>query len=127
MAKKKLFKSKGNFTIKRLHQSGSYGNIYERDYTTIVKSLSNPGGQIPYGNTPTFKLTIRNGVKNVGEWAFAYCNMSDLVLPNGLDILLRPFLSAPTDCEDTISLFFSIEIVTSVASSLRRKMKFLPS
>lgn len=58
MAKKKLFKSKSNFSIRRLHQSGNYGNIYERDYTTIVNSLDNPGGQIPIFNSPTFKLTI---------------------------------------------------------------------
>lgn len=73
MAKKKFFKSKSNFTIRRLHQSGSYGNIYERDYTTITKSLSNPGGQTPYGNTPTFKLTIRTDNNrrkkyNYGNW-----------------------------------------------------------
>ena len=81
MAKKKLFKSKTNFTIRRLHQSGNYGNIYERDYTTIVKSLSNPGGQIPYGSTPTFKLTIRNGVNdrkkyNYGNWIINPTNCS---------------------------------------------------
>ena len=47
MAKKKLFKSKSNFTLKRLHQSGSYGNIYERDYTTIANTGAAPKGQIP--------------------------------------------------------------------------------
>lgn len=61
MAKKKLIKSKSNFTIKRLHQNGSYGNIYERDYTTITPSLSIPIGQIPVYNSPSFKLSVRGG------------------------------------------------------------------
>ena len=74
MAKKKLFKSKTNFTLRRLHQSGSYGNIYERDYTTIVNSLENPGGQIPIYNSPSFKLTVRAGLNkqkkySMGRWA----------------------------------------------------------
>jgi hypothetical protein len=54
MAKKKLLKSKGNFTLKRLHQSGGYGNIYERDYTTISPSPSLTMGQIPIYNSPSF-------------------------------------------------------------------------
>lgn len=73
MAKKKLYKSKSNFTLRRLHQSGSYGNIYERDYTTIVNSLENPGGQIPIYNSPSFKLTVRAGLNkqkkySMGRW-----------------------------------------------------------
>ena len=73
MAKKKLFKSKTNFTLKRLHQSGSYGNIYERDYTTIANSGASPEGQIPIYNSPSFKLSVRagfNGQKkyNTGKW-----------------------------------------------------------
>lgn len=74
MAKKKLFKSKSNFTLKRLHQSGSYGNIYERDYTTIANTGASPEGQIPIYNSPSFKLSVRagyNGQKKYkyGEWA----------------------------------------------------------
>lgn len=73
MAKKKLFKSKSNFSLKRLHQSGNYGNIYERDYTTIVNSLENIGGQIPIFNSPTFKLSVGSGINrqkkyNYGNW-----------------------------------------------------------
>lgn len=70
---KKLYKSKSNFTLKRLHQSGSYGNIYERDYTTIVPSISTPGGQIPIYGSPSFKLTTSNVLNkqkkyNYGNW-----------------------------------------------------------
>lgn len=73
MAKKKLFKSKTNFTLKRLHQSGSYGSIYERDYTTIANTGTVPEGQIPIYNSPSFKLSVRagyNGQKkyNYGGW-----------------------------------------------------------
>lgn len=73
MSKKNLFKSKTNFTLKHLHQSGNYGNIYERDYTTIVNSLENPGGQIPIYNSPTFKLSVSAGLNgqkkyNYGNW-----------------------------------------------------------
>lgn len=73
MAKKKLFKAKTNFTLKRMHQSGSYGNIYERDYTTIANTSAIPEGQIPIYNSPSFKLSVRagyNGQKkyNYGEW-----------------------------------------------------------
>lgn len=73
MAKKKLYKSKTNFTLKRLHQSGSYGHIYERDYTTIPSTTVLPEGQIPTYNSPSFGLTVRagyNGQKkyNYGEW-----------------------------------------------------------
>ena len=73
MAKKKLFKSKTNFTLKRLHQSGSYGNIYERDYVTIANIGATPEGQIPIYNSPSFKLSVRagyNGQKkyNHGAW-----------------------------------------------------------
>ena len=70
---KKLYKSKSNFTLKRLHQSGSYGNIYERDYTTIVPSISTPGGQIPIYGSPSFKLSTSNVLNrqkkyNYGDW-----------------------------------------------------------
>lgn len=73
MAKKKLYKSKSNFTLRRLHQSGSYGNIYERDYTTIVNSFDSPEGQIPVYNSPSFKLTVRGGMNGqkkykMGNW-----------------------------------------------------------
>jgi hypothetical protein len=75
MAKKKLYKSKSNFTLRRLHQSGSYGNIYERDYLTIVNSLENPGGQIPIYNSPSFKLTVHGGLNfqkkyKLGNWCY---------------------------------------------------------
>ena len=70
---KKLYKSKSNFTLKRLHQSGGYGNIYERDYTTIVPSISTPGGQIPIYGSPSFKLSTSNVLNrqkkyNYGDW-----------------------------------------------------------
>ena len=73
MAKKKLFKAKTNFTLKRMHQSGSYGNIYERDYTTIANTSAVPEGQIPIYSSPSFKLSVRagyNGQKkyNYGNW-----------------------------------------------------------
>lgn len=61
MSKKKLFKSKSNFTLKRLHQGGNYGSIYERDYTTIANISASPEGQIPLYGTPTFKLSVRGG------------------------------------------------------------------
>ena len=69
----KLHKSKTNFTLKRLHQSGNYGNIYERDYTTIVPSIGIPEGQIPIYGSPTFKLSTtlvnKNQKKyNYGDW-----------------------------------------------------------
>lgn len=69
---KKLFKSKTNFTLRRLHQSGNYGNIYERDYTTIVNSLDNPLGQIPVYNSPSFKLSVRAGFN--GKKRYFYGN-----------------------------------------------------
>lgn len=72
MAKKKLIKSQGNFTLKRLHQSGNYGNIFERDYTTIsnVSSISN--GQLEVGKSPTFKLSI--GVNSSYPKKYKYGN-----------------------------------------------------
>lgn len=72
MAKKKLFKSKTNFTLRRLHQSGSYGNIYERDYTTVVNSFSHPEGQIPIYNSPSFKMSISAGFN--GQKKYKYGN-----------------------------------------------------
>ena len=71
MAKKKLFKSKGNFTIKRLHQSGSYGNIYERDYTTIANTSVIPSGQIPIYSSPSFKLSIRGNTNNQKKYRYS--------------------------------------------------------
>lgn len=73
MAQKKLHKSKTNFTLKRLHQSGNFGNIYERDYTTITGTWASPEGQIPVYGSPTFKMSVRagfNGKKkyNYGSW-----------------------------------------------------------
>ena len=72
MAKKKLYKSKTNFTLKRMHQSGSYGKIFERDYSTISKTTS-PEGQIPIYSSPTFKMTVNGGYNGqkkyrYGEW-----------------------------------------------------------
>ena len=71
MAKKKLFKSKGNFTIKRLHQSGSYGNIYERDYTTITNTSAIPSGQIPIYASPSFKLSIRGNINKQKKYRYS--------------------------------------------------------
>lgn len=71
MANKKLFKSKGNFTIKRLHQSGSYGSIYERDYTTIANSSAIPSGQIPIYNSPSFKLSIRGNINKQKKYRYS--------------------------------------------------------
>lgn len=73
MAKKKLFKSKTNFTLKRLHQGGSYGNIYERDYTTITNFPSQKDGQLIVYNGPSFKLTVTPGLNGqkkhkYGNW-----------------------------------------------------------
>ena len=73
MSKKKLFKSKTNFTLKRLHQSGNYGNIYERDYTTISNTGAAPEGQIPTYSTPSFKMSTRSGLNvqkkySYGSW-----------------------------------------------------------
>ena len=70
---KKLHKSKSNFTLKRLHQSGNYGNIYERDYLTITKGSTSPEGLISVYNPISFKYYISigyNGTKiyNYGEW-----------------------------------------------------------
>lgn len=70
---KGLHKSKSNFTLKRLHQSGNYGNIYERDILTIVGGGFAPEGQIPINTTPSFKLSVRAGyngrkIHNYGEW-----------------------------------------------------------
>jgi hypothetical protein len=71
MAKKTLFKSKTNFTLKRLHQSGSYGNIYERDYTTVFKSPSD-SSQISVYTSPSFKLTVSAGLN--GKKKYKYGN-----------------------------------------------------
>lgn len=72
MAKKKLYKSKTNFTLKRLHQSGNYGKIFERDYTTISNTGASPSGQIPIYNSPSFKFTI--GVGYNGQKLYKYGN-----------------------------------------------------
>jgi hypothetical protein len=73
MAKKNLYKSKTNFTLRRLHQSGDYGSIYERDYTTVHKFPSNDGDQISVYAGPSFKLTVRGGLNRqkyykYGNW-----------------------------------------------------------
>lgn len=79
---KKLYKSKTNYTLKRLHQSGSYGNIYERDILTISNAGSSPLGQVPIYQSPTFKFTIRAGfngkkIYNYGDWLTNdYCSTS---------------------------------------------------
>lgn len=70
---KKLHKGKSNFTLKRLHQSGNYGNIYERDYVTILNGGTSPEGLIPIYNTIGYKLYTGvgfNGTKiyNFGDW-----------------------------------------------------------
>ena len=71
--KKKLYKSNANFTLKRIHQNGNYGTIYERDYLTISNTNIIPEGQIPIYSSPTFKLSVRagfNGQKKYkyGDW-----------------------------------------------------------
>lgn len=110
MAKKQLHKSKGNFTIKRLHQSGGYGNIYERDYTTIIPSFTPPKGQLQIHNGPSFKLTVGNNV-NVqkkyrhNDWISNTCNDTNawnlgcIPVPNSKDseIVLKPSKSQITD------------------------------
>ena len=73
MAKKNLYKSKANFTLRRLHQSGDYGTIYERDYTTVHQFPSNDGDQISVYTGPSFKLTVRGGINRqkyykYGNW-----------------------------------------------------------
>lgn len=73
MAKKKLYKSKSNFTLKRLHQSGSYGKIFERDYTTIPDTTSYSDSQITTYSSPTFKLSVGKNYNTqkkykYGEW-----------------------------------------------------------
>ena len=72
MSKKKLIKSKSNFTLKRMHQSGSYGTIYERDYLTIANTGAAPEGQIPIYNSPSFKLSVRKGLN--GQKKYKYSN-----------------------------------------------------
>ena len=73
MGNRKLYKSKASFTLKRLHQSGSYGTIYERDYTTIPSTTVLPEEQISTYSSPTFKLSVRGGYNgqkkyNYGKW-----------------------------------------------------------
>lgn len=110
MSKKKLFKSKSNFTLKRLHQGGNYGNIYERDYTTIANISASPEGQIPLYGTPTFKLSVRggyNGQKKYksGEWSNNPTDdknlwmLDNLPVPNNVDskIIVKPSTSNLTD------------------------------
>ena len=70
MAKKKLFKTKANFTLRRLHQSGSYGTIYERDYTTVAKFPSNTGDQISLYTGPHFKLTVNGGLNGKKKYQY---------------------------------------------------------
>lgn len=110
MSKKKLFKSKSNFTLKRLHQGGNYGNIYERDYTTIANISASPEGQIPLYGTPTFKLSVRggyNGQKKYksGEWSNNPTDdknlwmLDNLPVSNNVDskIIVKPSTSNLTD------------------------------
>lgn len=114
MAKKKLYKSKSSFTLKRLHQSGSYGNIYERDYTTIYNGGSVPSGQIPVYGSPSFKLSVRAGLNsqkkyNYGEWVVNTCDsektgninwtLDCMPAPNKNDskIILKPHTRKLTD------------------------------
>ena len=114
MAKKKLFKSKGNFTIKRLHQSGNYGKIFERDYTTVSNTYSNSSGQIPIYTSPSFKLTVRGGINEQKKYHSSNwinnpqsCNPSNsniwtlacMPTPNNDDskIVLKPNKSQLTD------------------------------
>lgn len=79
---KKLNKSKSNFTLRRLHQSGNYGNIYERDILTISGGGFSPEEQIPIYNSPTFKLSVRAGyngrkIYNHSDWLINdYCSSS---------------------------------------------------
>lgn len=110
MSKKKLFKSKSNFTLKRLHQGGNYGNIYERDYTTIANISASPEGQIPLYGTPTFKLSVRggyNGQKKYksGEWSNNPTDdknlwmLDNMPVSNNVDskIIVKPSTSNLTD------------------------------
>jgi hypothetical protein len=70
MAKKKLFKSKTNFTLRRLHQSGNYGNIYERDYTTVSNFPSDSNGQLSIYNGPSFKLSVSAGLNRQKKYQY---------------------------------------------------------
>lgn len=70
MAKKKFLKSKTNFTLRRLHQSGSYGNIYERDYTTVFNSPTDSSGQIAIYASPSFKLTVQSGLNRQKKYKY---------------------------------------------------------
>ena len=70
MAKKKLYKSKTNFTLKRMHQSGSYGKIFERDYTTITNKSASPEGYISIYSSPSFKMTINAGFNGQKKYRY---------------------------------------------------------
>ena len=83
MAKKKLVKSNTNFTLRRLHQSGNFGNIYERDYTTIVSSLGNPGEQIPIYNSPSFKISVRAGFNRTKKYSYGSWLTNPIICSNG--------------------------------------------
>lgn len=111
MAKKKLFKSKSNFTLRRLHQSGNYGNIYERDYMTIINTGTAPEGQIPVYNSPSFKLSVRSGyngkkkykygewLENPGECGGNFWTLSCMPVSNSKSsrIILKPHTHRLTD------------------------------
>lgn len=112
MAKKKFLKSKTNFTLRRLHQSGSYGNIYERDYTTVFNSPSDNSGQIAIYASPSFKLTVQSGLNRqkkykYGKWLTnSSCGnkstlwtLNCLPEPNRIDnkIVLKPNTRRLTD------------------------------
>jgi hypothetical protein len=131
MSKKKLFKSKSNFTLKRLHQGGNYGNIYERDYTTIANISASPEGQIPLYGTPTFKLSVRggyNGQKKYksGEWSNNPTDdknlwtLDNMPVSNNVDskIIVKPSTSNLTDYAYFASAF---ELIRATISNIITK------
>ena len=109
---KKLYKSKSNFTLRRLHQSGNYGHIYERDYTTISNTSPVPEGQIYTYSSPIFKTSVRAGFNGqklyfYGDYVKNICNgdtgttwtLSCMPVPdiNDNKIIIKPNIHRITD------------------------------
>ena len=111
MAKKKLFKSKGNFTIKRLHQSGNYGKIFERDYTTVSNTYSNSSGQIPIYTSPSFKLTVRGGINEQKKYHSSnWINNPQSCNPSNSNIWTLACMPTPNNDDSKIVLIGSPRI-----------------
>lgn len=62
MARKRYIETHSNYTLKKLHQTTSKGNVYESDLMTITELGAFAPGQVPIYADHNFKMSVGRGL-----------------------------------------------------------------